>query len=136
MTANALDKKLMIFVRDMMRIITPDFPEKQIFSGRCNEVQNDFNTDYIVVDDLAPSERISGQITYDGDAEVQTITNSYITTFTIDFYGDNAYDNINKFILLARSQAAYELKIVLGIGIYQVSTIQDLKKLTAVQRPV
>lgn len=126
--SDALEKKLKIFIRDLLSM-----PEAQIKSGRDNAVQSNFNTDFVVVDDLAPSERIAGSLGYDGVAEVQTISNVYRTTFTIDFYGDNAYDNCNRFVLLARSQSAYESKKVLGIGIYQVSSIQDLKKLTGQQ---
>lgn len=126
--SNTLEKNIKIFIRDLLEL-----PETQIKSGRDNAVQTDFNIDFIVVDDLAPSERISGSLDYDGDAEVQTISNNYMTTFTIDFYGNNAYDNVNRFVLLARSQSAYESKKVLGIGIYQVSSIQDLKKLTGQQ---
>jgi hypothetical protein len=125
---NTLEKSLKMFVRDVLEL-----PEAQIKSGRDNAVQSNFETDYIVVDDLAPSERIAGSLDFDGVTEVQTISNVYMTTFTIDFYGANAYDYCNRFVLLARSQKAYALKKVLGIGIYQVSSIQDLKKLTGQQ---
>jgi len=132
MTSSALDIKFCTFIRDVL-----EHPENLIYSGRCNKVQEDFETDYIVVDDLAASQRVSGNITCavdpDTGAEVQNIANVYITTFTIDFYGENAYDNANRFVLLARSQQAYELKKSLGIGVYQVSSIQDLKKLAGQQ---
>lgn len=128
MTINPLDKKLMMFIRDLLSI-----PESQIKDGRTNAVQDNFETNYIVVDSLAPSERVAGNLSYDGVEEVQTISNLYKTDYTVDFYGDDAYDNCNQFVLLARSQAAYELKRDLGIGIYQVSSIQDLKKLTGQQ---
>lgn len=126
--SNPLNVKLKIFIRDVLSL-----PESQILSGRNNKVQEDFDTDYVVVDELAPSERVAGNITFDGQSEVQNIANNYITTFTVDFYGNNAYDNCNNFILLARSQAAYELKKNLDIAIYQVSSMQDLKKLTGQQ---
>lgn len=125
---NALDKSLMMFIRDLLTV-----PEEQIKDGRTNAIQDDFNTDYIVVDALAPSERVAGNLSYNGTTERQTISNTYKTDYTVDFYGDNAYDNCNNFVLLARSQRAYELKRDLGIGIYQVSSIQDLKKLTGQQ---
>ena len=123
-----IEKKLKLFIRDLLNL-----PEDQILSGRTNRDQSNFNTDYVVVDDLAPSDRISGGLKFDGVSEVQSISNVYITTFTVDFYGDNAYDNSNNFVLLARSQQAYELKKNLGIGIYQVSSIQNVKKLTGQQ---
>lgn len=123
-----VDEKLRYFIGLLM-----DLPKEQVVHGRINITQDNFKTDYVVVDDVAPSERVSGGMTFDGDTEVQNIANVYMTTFTIDFYGDNAYDNGNNFVLLARSQKAYELKRDLGIGIYQVSSIQDLKKLTGQQ---
>lgn len=124
----SVEEKLRYFVGLLM-----DMDKKYVVRGRENNFQEDYETDYVVVDDLAPSERISGSLDFDGDAEVQTISNNYITTFTIDFYGTNAYDKSNEFVLMARSQKAYELKKVLGIGVYQVSSIQDLKKLTGQQ---
>ena len=123
-----VDKKLRYFVGLLL-----DMDKEEIVHGRVNVDQDNFNKDIIAIDDLAPSERVSGGMSFDGDTEVQNIANVYITTFTIDFYGDNAYDNCNTFVLLARSQKAYELKKDLGIGIYQVSSIQDLKKLTGQQ---
>lgn len=124
----SVDEKLRYFVGLLM-----DMDKQFVVKGRENKFQEDYKTDYVVVDDLAPSERISGSLDFDGDAEVQKISNNYITTFTIDFYGTSAYDKSNEFVLMARSQKAYELKKVLGIGIYQVSSIQDLKKLTGQQ---
>jgi len=126
--SNILERKIKMFIRDLMGM-----NEASILSGRDNNSQNDFNTDLIVVDDLSPSQRLAGSLGFDGDSEVQTISNTYITSYTIDFYGDNAYSKANDFALLVRSQQAYELKKSLGIGIYQVSSIQDLKKLTGQQ---
>lgn len=123
-----LNTKLKIFIRDLMGL-----PESQILSGRVNDNQDDFETDYIVVDSLASVQRITGNIDYDGVNEVQKITNNYITTFTLDFYGNNAYQYSNDFACLIRSQQAYELKKDLQIAVYQVSTIQDLKRLTGQQ---
>ena len=126
--AMSLDKKLKLFIRDLMVM-----PESAIKDGRDNEVQKNFDIDYIVVDSIAPSQRIAGNLSFDGVEEVQNISNTYMTDYTVDFYGTNAYDKCNEFVLKARSQTAYELKRVLGIGIYQVSSIQDLKKLTGQQ---
>lgn len=123
-----LEVKVRILIRDLIGL-----PEKQILSGRSDKFQDDYNTDYVVVDDLIASQRITSDYNYDGVNEIETIGSKFVTTFTIDFYGDNAYNNCNRFALLSRSQQAYELKKQLGITFYQVSTIQDLKKLVGQQ---
>lgn len=123
-----LEVKIRILIRDLLGL-----SESQILSGRSDSFQDDYNIDYVVVDDLVASQRVTSGYKYDGENEIETIASNYITTFTIDFYGDNAYNNCNRFALLTRSQQAYELKKTLGITFYQVSTIQDLKKLTGQQ---
>ena len=123
-----LEIKIKIIVRDLLGL-----PESQILSGRNDKFQDDYNIDYVVVDDLVSSQRLTSGYKYDGDNEIETISSNFITTFTVDFYGDNAYNNCNRFCLLTRGQQAYELKKSLGITLYQVSTIQDLQKLTGQQ---
>ena len=46
---------------------------------------------------------------------------------TLSFYGPNAWTTATQFGLLIQSQKALELQESLGLGVYQVSTITDVK---------
>ena len=46
---------------------------------------------------------------------------------TLSFYGPNAWTTATQFGLLIQSQKALEMQESLGLGVYQVSTITDVK---------
>ena len=75
-----LEIKIKIIVRDLLGL-----PESQILSGRNDKFQDDYNIDYVVVDDLVSSQRLTSGYKYDGDNEIETISSNFITTFTVDF---------------------------------------------------
>jgi hypothetical protein len=127
---NPLLKKIAALICDVMGI---DESSGLVLIGRRNFEQKDAKTGYIVVDQLGTSERESGSEQYDGDAEVMTYSAIYKTSVTIEFYGDAAHDNARELAGRLRSQAAFEKKYALGIGVNQVSSISDVAQLTGQQ---
>lgn len=127
-TANPLLKKVGQLIRDVMGI-----PENLIRIGRQNFPQNDYTTSYIVIDQLGNSDLDATNEKFNGDTEVMSYNSSFKTEVTVDFYGDNAYTNARRMTGIFRSQAAFEKKRALGITVYNVSSITDVKQLTGQQ---
>lgn len=126
--ANPLLKKVAILIRDVLPM-----PEANIFIGRLNFPQNDFITDYIVVDQLGNSDRDSSNEKFNGTTEVMSYNASFKTEVTVEFYGNGAYTNAHKLTGVLRSQNAFEKKRALEITVYQVSSVTDVKQLTGQQ---
>ncbi len=116
------------YTRDLLGV-----DEQLIRIGRQNFEREEFETDYIVIDALGPALRSGSLETYDGDAEQLSLGAIWKGPVTLDFYGDDAYTRAIDFSLRMRSQAARELRRALGISIYQVSGITDVKALTGQQ---
>lgn len=127
---NPLVKKFALLVRDLMAK-----PESEILIGRLNANQEDFETSYIAIDQLGASVRIAGSDQYDGseDVEVMSYDSLWRTELTVEFYGVDAYTNADWLAGLLRSQDAFDKKYALGIGVFQVSSIADIKQLTGQQ---
>jgi len=53
----------------------------------------------------------------------------FIQTFTLDFYGDNAYTNANKFVALLRSEKANWYLKDYNLSMLNANSIIDLKDL-------
>lgn len=115
------------YIRDLLT-----FPEGQILFGRINEELYDLTTDLIVIDSLA-STVIGEEPDYDGVNEVLSYRNRIRDQITIDIYGSNAYTYASKLRVLIKGEASYELQRTLGIGVYHVGNIQDLKFLGGTQ---
>lgn len=107
--------------------------DTNIMIGRENFPQNDFKTDYVVIDQLGDSVRDSSGEKFNGATEIMSYDAVFKTTVTIDFMGDNAHERANRLWGLLRSQNAFDKKYALGIGVYQVSSIADIKQLTGQQ---
>ena len=116
------------FTRDLLEV-----DEQLIRIGRQNFEREEFETAYIVIDAIGAALRSGSMETYDGDAEQLSLGAIWKGPVTLDFYGDDAYTRANDFSLRMRSQAARELRRALGISIYQVSGITDVKALTGQQ---
>jgi len=117
-----------LLIRDLLT-----YNEQLIRIGRQNFVQEDFETDYIVIDALGQSAQQSSLETYDGTTEVLSLGAVWRGPVTLDFYGSGAYTRAGQVCLLLRSQAALELKRTLGITTYHPTGPTDLKQLTGQQ---
>ena len=125
---NEITKRVALVVRDLL-----SYDEQLIRVGRQNFTQKDFETDYIVVDDVGQSLQTASLETFDGDAESLSLGGIWRGPVTLDFYGSGTYNRAIQFSLLLRSQGARELKRTHGITIYHPTGPTDLKQLTGQQ---
>jgi len=100
-----------------------------IILGRENFENVDFTQDIILIDSLTPARNISATDSYNSTDEIQTFTTYFNQLFTLDFYGDNAYDNANKFIALLRSEKANWYLKDYKLSMLNVNSMIDLKDL-------
>jgi len=121
-------KRLGLFFRDLI-----DYPESLIKVGRVNFEQKDFEAEYVVFDQLGPSEKISSLEDFDGDNEQMNYGTIWRAPCLIDFYADGAYSRAVNFELMMRSQKAYDLRKSYGLNVYHVSSLTDVKQLTGQQ---
>lgn len=125
---NPVLKLVALFVRDLL-----SYDEQLIRIGRQNFEREEFETAYIVVDALGQTQAVARIEVYDGDAEAMAYGSVWRGSVTLDFYGPGAYNRAREFCLLARSQAAYELKTALGVVVYDPHGLTDVKALTGQQ---
>ena len=116
-----------LFVRDLLT-----YNEQLIRVGRQNYEIEDFEIPYIGVDALGAAQRLASGQKYDGTAEEMTYQQQWQAPVTLSFYGPDAWITATQFGLLIQSQKALELQESLGLGVYQVSTITDVKILAGV----
>lgn len=100
-----------------------------IILGRENFENVDFTQDIILIDSLTPARNISVTDSYNGTDEIQTFTTYFNQLFTLDFYGDNAYNNANKFIALLRSEKANWYLKDYNLSMLNANSMIDLKDL-------
>ena len=113
--------KLADYVTDLM-----GFDTTKVIVGRSNATQETFTQDYIVVDILSPSQIVSTGRDYDSDTEKEDLRSVISGKFTLEFYGSNGYDNINKFMNLQNSQSGKDIQKTYAITTYKSSTINTL----------
>ena len=100
-----------------------------IILGRENFENVDFTKDLILIDSLTVAKNISATDSYNGTSEIQTFTTYFNQLFTLDFYGDNAYTNANKFVALLRSEKANWYLKDYNLSMLNANSIIDLKDL-------
>lgn len=105
-----------------------------VIIGRESLERIDFDSDFIIVDALALGIPVGRAESFDGDTEKQTFNARFNGTFTLDFYGCNAYDTAYKLILLQASQANFELSRDIGLTVNYVSNITDLRSVEGSQQ--
>lgn len=115
------------FVRDLLGV-----NEALVKIGRDNFERTDFSTGYIVVDLLTGGPLASSK-RFDPVAEELTLATLSRWVVTVDFFGDAAYTNSDRFQLLQKSQRAVELCETLGISVFRPTAVQDLRALTGAQ---
>lgn len=121
-------RKTAMFIRDLLA-----YDEQLIRVGRQGYDIDDFTIGYIAVDTLGPAQRLGGGEVFDPVAEVMEYQEQWRAPVTISFYGNGAWQRATDFSLLLRSQKAYELQDLLGIGVYLTSGLTDVKMLTGQQ---
>lgn len=100
-----------------------------IILGRENFENMDFTKDLILIDSLTVAKNISSTDSYNGTDEIQTFTTYFNQLFTLDFYGNNAYTNANKFVALLRSEKANWYLKDYNLSMMNANSIIDLKDL-------
>lgn len=122
-------KLLGLFVRDLL--VQPEGSVVQV--GRNNFRRDDFTALQVVVDTLGASNLLASSEKFDGELESMAYTQSWSMPCIINFYGDGAAAEAIKFSNIIQSQAGYELQRDLGLTVYDVGTITDVKLLTGEQ---
>jgi len=121
-------KKTALFVRDLL-----EYNEQLIRIGRGNEEITDFSLSYIGVDSLGPAFRLGSAESFDDDNEIMNYAQQWQAPVVLSFYGDDAWENAQKFTCTAKSQLAYDLQNTHVLGVFQASNLTDVKTLTGEQ---
>ena len=116
--------KLARYTRDIL-----SHSEDLIRVGRRNWTRDNFDADYIVIDNSI-STKVSTCKQFDGDNGQEKITDTYSSTFTVNFYGINAFDLSHRWARLLKSQAGQELQHTNLIEIKNPSQIINVAALT------
>lgn len=117
------------YVRDLL-----NQPERTVvILGRSNVRRGNTTGLQIVIDSIAPVSIAADSQEFDGTDENLSISQFAKAQMTIDFMGDSAMTELEKFLLLNRSQAGYDLKETLGMTLSVISSIQDLRFLSGKQ---
>ena len=117
-----------IQIADFTKALMND-EELIIILGRENFENVDFTQDIILIDSLTVAKNISSTDSYNGTDEIQTFTTYFNQLFTLDFYGNNAYTNANKFIALLRSEKANWYLKDYNLSMLNANSLIDLKDL-------
>jgi len=118
-------KRLYLYIRDLLNI---DESANILVYGRDNDYDNETSSK-IVVDTLAPSIQQSMTKTYDGDGEEMGIDSLMLGSFTINFYGTDAYERATDFIIFNKTEEARTLQKTHELSVFRTSQITDLKRL-------
>ena len=105
-----------------------NYDETKILVGRENATQKTFEDDYIVIDTLSPAQNLTTLKKYDGVNETLNITNILKGTFTLEFYGKDAYMNVYKFLAMQNSQLAKDLEKKYQIMVGKGENINNTKQ--------
>ncbi len=117
-----IDQKIAQFINTVLNDNTIE-----IFVSR-EGVTIDYQTNFIFIDHLISVPYGSRQV-FNSDDEMMTHGTELQTTFTIDFLGPDAIENVMKFINLSKSEIATTAQKASSISIYHNGTITDLKEL-------
>lgn len=112
------------YTRDLL-----SFDEQNIMFGRDNFEPPNYNTDYIVIDNLLVP-KVRSQYDYFPATEEMRYMSVFNGPFTLDFFGPNAFSNTTKFVDLNQGHRAFDLSIVHGVTVYTPENINNLRFLT------
>lgn len=114
------------YVRDLLQQ-----PENTVVVlGRENVSEDDLTALRIAIDTIGVGKRMNAAQKYDGDAEEMTHAQQWQQPCTVNFYGDDAYQEATKFMLISNGQRGLELQQSLGVAVYLTSGLTDVKRLT------
>lgn len=105
-----------------------EYDEENVLIGRDNINLKDFERNIIVVDFLGRPQSMSNERKYDYDLEEETFCTIFNGSFTVEFYGDNSYINVNKFINLSNSQRSKDYQKTNEITVFKSKGFNDLKQ--------
>jgi len=106
-----------------------DFDSSRVLIGRENATVDVFTNDYIVIDNLSPAIPITTVRNFDSKKEVEKFSVLYSAKFTFEFYGENAYSNMYKFLALQNSQKAKDLQKKYILTVFKAYSTNNLKQI-------
>jgi len=112
------------YVRDVLQ-----FDETKIIIGRLNFIQDNYSTDRIYIDTLAPRQNLGSNENFDGDLETMKYITTFKQVFTIDFIGPALDTNVNDFINLQNSERAILASEENSIRVLLSNNINNVKDL-------
>lgn len=112
------------YVRDVLQ-----FNETKIVLGRLNFIQDNYTTDRIYIDTLAPRQNLGSNEKFDDVLEKMKYITTFKQVFTIDFIGENLDTNVNDFINLQNSERAILASEENSIRVLLSNNINNVKDL-------
>lgn len=119
---------LATFVRDLL-----EYDESLMQIGRDNDDMANWDAGYIVIDSPVDRQALSSSRSYVGSTEVMTYTKAERINATIDFFGEAAYTNANRFAMLMKTQRRIDTQKELGLTVYSPSSLTNVKLLAGSQ---
>lgn len=117
------------FTRDLLNQPAGDV----VNIGRDNIKRDDFTKLQIIIDDIAGQTLIGKSKTFNKELEIMRHSQKWHSSMTIDFFGDGASVQAQKFVGLLDSQRAEDLKRDLGMTLYYTTSFTNVKLLTGEQ---
>jgi len=118
-------KRLYLYIRDLLNI---DESLNILAYGRDN-IYDPQTSSKIVIDSIAPSRQLSITKNFNGDSEEMGIDSLMAGEFTVNFYGQNAYEYATDFIILNKTEESRTLQKTHSVSVFRTSQIVDLKRL-------
>ena len=112
------------YVKDVLQ-----FDETKIIIGRLNFIQDNYSTDRIYIDTLAPRQNLGSSEKFDDVLEKMKYVTTFKQVFTIDFIGENLDTNVNDFINLQNSERAILASEQNSIRVLLSNNINNVKDL-------
>lgn len=104
-----------------------------IMIGRENIKRDSYTALQIVIDDLGNHELVCKTKSFDGVSEIMRHYQRWRSDMTIDFYGDAARTEAQRFTSLLDTQNAEDMRRDLNITLYYTNAVTDVKLLSGEQ---
>lgn len=118
---------ILVLVCDLVALTT-NLTDEEVIIARENYLESNFNASLAVVDTLTVTPIGRGN-SYNGDDEELIYSVRNKGTFTIDFFGTNAFVNANTFIARLNSQSSHEFTRDNNIEVFHNTSLTNIKKL-------
>lgn len=113
------------YTRDLL-----GYDEQLIKLGRSGYYRDDYDTGIIAIDSLAPAKVVSRSTFFDADEELQKSLFSYEQVVTLNFYGNDALNNAQKWLGYNSLELGYQLQRIYAVSVYIAGGPADLKSLS------